>query len=99
MSVGGLLEQESSFQKLRSLRTCPRIFGEVECNLSDLSHSIKEVEIVKEKTSIHCIIDTSMLSLLSCISYKQVYWSRRRESALATLCAKAQKKKKEREIL
>ena len=49
------------------------------CNLSGLSHSIKEVEIVKKRTSIHGIIDTSMLHLLSYISYRKAYWSRKRE--------------------
>ena len=51
--------------------------GPQKCNLSDLSHSIKEVEIV-EKISIHGVIDTSMLCLLSCISYRQVYWFEKR---------------------
>ena len=70
--------------------------GPHKCNLSDLSHSIKEVEIVKEKLSIHGRIATPMLSLLSCISYRQVYWSRKRESAMVVFCAEALKRREEK---
>ena len=37
-----------------------------------------------------------MLSLLSSISYRQVYWSRKRESALAILHAEAPKRREEK---
>ena len=42
-----------------------------------------------------------MLSLLSCISYRQAYWSnkRERESTLTILCIEALKRREEREKL
>ena len=37
-----------------------------------------------------------MLSLLSCISYRQVYLSRERESSLAILCVETLKRREEK---
>ena len=73
--------------------------GPHKCNLSDLSHYIKEVEIVKERTSIHCIIDAFMLRLLSCISYRKVHWSRERERERSSyfVCRGFEEKRKERD--
>ena len=130
MSVGSLLEQESTFQKAtqfednsqglwrgcganRTWRSyhsveaedkrgftpflkglgiyCNRFWGcgalgPHKCNRSDLSHSIKEVEIVEEKISIH----QSRLSLFTCISYRLVYWSEEREKErFGCLCVEA----------
>ena len=72
--------------------------GPHKCSLSELSHSIKEVEILKEEIPIHCIIDTSMLSLLSCISYRQVYWSRKREREHSCQFVRRSSEEKRREV-
>ena len=71
--------------------------GPHKCNRSDLSHSIKEVEIVEEKIPINRSWHLC-LAFLSCISYRQAYWSRKREnkSALATLCTEALKRREEK---
>ena len=71
--------------------------GPHKCNLSDLSHSIKEVEIVKERISIHGIIDTSKLRLLSCISYRQAYWLRKRERDCSSYFVRRGSEEKRRE--
>ena len=63
------------------------------CNLNDLSHPIKEVEIVEEKRP----INRCMLSLLSYISYRQVYRSRERERS-RYFVRRGSKEKKEREL-
>ena len=64
--------------------------GPHKCNLSDLSHSIKEVEIVKEKISIHLCLAFCLAYLIGkCIGQRR----EREESALAILCAEALKRR------
>ena len=65
--------------------------GPHKCNLSDLSHSIKEVEIVKEKISIH-------LCLAFCPTYligKGI--GRGKERALWLFCAQRLRREDKRE--
>ena len=67
-------------------------FGPQKSNLSDLSHSIKEVEIVKEQISIH-------LCLAFCPAYligKCIGQGKENKSALATLCAEALKRREDK---
>ena len=70
--------------------------GPHKCNLSDLSDSIKEVEIVKERISIHCI--SVHLCFAFCPAYlvgKRIGQGKENESALATLCVEAPKKERD----
>ena len=68
------------------------------CNWSDISHSIKEVEIVEEKIPIPI---EGCLAILSCISYRLEYWSRERERECSGyfVCKGSEEKKEERERL
>ena len=75
--------------------------GPHKCNLSDLSHSIKEVEIEKERISIHCISDTFVLHFFPAyLISKRIGQGKENKSAMATLCIEALKRreyKKERD--
>ena len=62
------------------------------CNRSDLSHSIKEVEIVEGKISIYlCLAFCPTYLIGKCVDQRE-------ESALAILCTKAPKRR-ERETM